>query len=208
MAITKDDLLEIMGRNTAFKLYGIPSTEELTDILVQALCRYCQIDPPRISATMSSAVDYTTAVLPASLANAQRIVLPDGTDALGWTEYRGVITFGTLMSAGDVTVYGFPATVRSDVDSIIAAIPEARENILLTYCRAYYFDAMGAGDADPWLAKGDGMLKEASLSANRSGLEVGTTYRAMDSYGRAVDPGPFDTDDFTDNVYTDTEMDY
>jgi len=208
MAITKDGLLEIMGRNTAFKLYGIPSTEELTDILVQALCRYGQIDPPRISATMSSAVDFTTAVIPASLANAQRVVLADGTDASGWTENRGIIVFSSVMPAGDVTVFGFPAAVRSDVDSIIAAIPEARENILLTYCRAYYFDAMGAGDTDPWLAKADGLLKEASLSANRSGIEVGTTYRAMDAHGRAVDPGPFDTDDFTNNVYTDTEMDY
>ena len=197
-----------MKKNPAFKLYGIPSTEEMTDILVQSLCRYCQIDPPRISATMSSAVDYTTAVLPASLANAQRIVLLDGTDSAGWTENRGVIAFSTLMPSGDVTVYGFPATVRSDVDSIIAAIPEARENILLTYCKAYYFEAMGAGDADPWLAKGDGLLKEASLSANRSGIEAGSTYRAMDAYGRAVDPGPFDTDDFTNNVYTATEMDY
>lgn len=213
MAITSDTILTIMGRNTAYRLYGVPSTDELTDILVSALCRYCQIDPPRISASLAFATGDTSAVLPSALRNAQIIYNEAGEELTGWQERDGIISFSEALDGGasvspTLTVWGFPASVRSDVDSILAQIPEVRENILLTYCRAYYYDAMGAADTDAWMQKADQMLTKEMLSENRTGTDTGMTFRQVDAYGRTVDPGSSDTDDFSTEVYTDMGMDY
>jgi len=124
-----------------FNLYGLPSAEQQTDILVRALRRFAaQMDSPIVSESLSVASGTARYSVPAAISKIQDIRNADGV-SVNFTldkTTNELILQSTPSGAATYTVYGVPKNVRTDIDTILALVDETHEPVLYAYIEAYF----------------------------------------------------------------------
>jgi hypothetical protein len=171
------------------RLFGAFSTAQTTSILASAASRYMdQVDRPRLSASLSVSSGVTTYAIPATIERVEDVRDADGASVLfGLDMISRQIGFQDAPSGSQTwTVYGTPADIRTNLDAVIAAVPENDEAILWEYVNAFAYHAAHSQDWTTQLQFADKLAFEKLKARNRS-IEVGrATLRIIDSTGSLV----------------------
>jgi len=139
MALSYTDSVARWKRD--YKLLGLPEDATIKDILVNSLSDFISImDEPVISATLAVTTGTLTYDIPDTIDKIQDIRDGDGTSVVySEDETAGQVTFQDAVTTGDYTVYGTPDEVRTNIETIIAAVPEKLEDIWWNFVEAYSY---------------------------------------------------------------------
>lgn len=172
MALSTTTVKARIGRQLA--LLGLDNSvnqDATADVLRDAVRAYvAKMDQPVISASMAvTADDDGPYSVPATIRKVQDIRDADGDSVV----YSRDVTAGTVTlqdapsASGNYTVYGTPKEVSTNLDTIVAAISEDHEAILLAYCVAYGMMYAMADGADKALQRATYLAQQERKSANR-----------------------------------------
>jgi len=207
MALSLENIRNRMARD--FKLLGLSDQLSQSDVIVDALGEYVQkMDRPRISASLAVVADTKRYSVPTTIEKIIDIRDADG-DSVDYaidSTTEEVVLSAAPSSASTYTVYGTTEDVRSNLESVVAAIPENDEHVFYAYIRAQAFEWAHHDKApQQWQIakqKATARRKSRNRALNISGLTV----RQRDARGRYIDD-PYTDQGITPEVSTQFEGD-
>lgn len=188
MALTSAGIKLRMDRE--LRLLGQPDADEKTDLLVTAVRRFIRMmDRPVTSASLTVTTSKGPYSVPATIGKLQDIRDAATTPAsvtYTYDETKNEITFQSNPTAGTWTVYGMPASVRTNIDTIVGNISEDDEDVLWGYILAFAHRWGNSGDFVSYLQAADFEAKEARKSRNRNLDSSHAAIKHLDTQGRNI----------------------
>lgn len=180
--------------NRELKLFGKPTDNEQTDVISDATRHFvAKMDKPIISASLSVTTSTKRYDVPSTLRKVKAIRDSSENNITADIDKvtNDIVLDSTPTAAATYTVYGSPKEVRTNLDTIIAAISEDYEMVLWQYITAMVHKwAKDAGWVEQWKAA-EQFAGDAMRSDNYD-LDTERAIKIRDTAGRLI----ADTDNY------------
>ena len=173
-----------------FLLLGDPSESQQKNILIDALNEYLKdMENPRTSASLSVTADEDTYSVPAGIDKIADVRNELG-KSVNWELDQTVNEIVLQDAPGSdttYTVYGTTKDVRTNIETVTAAVPENDESVLWELIRAFAHRWANSDQASKLLQEAKALAEEKKQSKNRSiGLARSNNVRHVDVRGRII----------------------
>ena len=207
MALSFENLRNRMTRD--FKLLGLTDTATQADVVCDAVGEFLEkMDVPVIAAELSVSSGVASYSIPETIDKIVDVRDEPG-ESVSYSIDTTTDTIALATAPADsatYTVYGTTQNVRSNLDAVVAAIPENDEHVLYAYVRAAAYEwahhAKAPGLCQKARAKATARRKSKNRALNVSGLTV----RQRDVRGRYIDD-LYSEQGYTPSVSTQFESD-